>query len=164
MTSAAECIRYDEQYGHWEALGVGGQEREWLGFFPSREEAEIAAAEWAPPQKKTAPVSPRKRRKTKRAKTIEHIDGHCRIAIAPGHYALFDADDEQRVSEWWWGMANSNSNKALARGDRYDEDGAPERCLMHNLLMGKGVDKKTQVVHINGNTLDNRKSNLAVTT
>lgn len=70
-----------------------------------------------------------------------------KVAILNSNYVLVDDEDYEKVSQWKWYL---------------DKDGYPmnhKGVRMHKLIMqGRELD------HCNGNSLDNRKSNLRVTT
>lgn len=78
------------------------------------------------------------------------------IKISDGSYVLIDEDDYERVGKWKW---SANGNGYAVRNERY----APKKYrkqYLHRFIIGA---KKGQIVdHINGNTLDNRKSNLRI--
>lgn len=73
---------------------------------------------------------------------------------------LIDKDDEKKVSERSWaigahGYITSSWNKKTRK---------QENMRLHRFLLGLEKDDKRQVDHINGNKLDNRKSNLRICT
>jgi hypothetical protein len=76
-----------------------------------------------------------------------------RVFLTSGKAALVDDGDYDRVSRvrWW---VNRDSCNAYARGKI-----SGRRVLMHRFILGVS-DSKVKVDHINGDTLDNRKSNL----
>lgn len=74
---------------------------------------------------------------------------------------LIDKDDWERVKEYHWGVyKNPTSTSYYARSRIINGDVASIK--LHRFIMN--VNDKCEIVdHINGNTLDNRKSNLRVT-
>lgn len=78
---------------------------------------------------------------------------HKQITISNGLIALVDEDDYDKVSKFNWHYSSykyahtSNTRK--------------HKITMHHLIMGK-PEKGYDVDHINGNGLDNRKSNLRI--
>jgi hypothetical protein len=80
------------------------------------------------------------------------------IQLANGYTALIDEADLSIVSPHRWrGIRNLNHVYVLA-----NISGKTER--LHRFLMGLKHGEKLVVDHINGNTLDNRRSNLKVCT
>lgn len=71
-----------------------------------------------------------------------------KIPLTRGMFALVDDEDYEFLSQWKWFC---DSNNYAARGCK-------ERILMHRLInkTPEGLDTD----HINGNRLDNRRSNL----
>jgi len=83
-----------------------------------------------------------------------------RINLTQGKYAIVDNEDYDRLSKYKW-YANKNGQKFYAeRSIKINGKRTIQR--MHRLLMsspnGVGID------HINGDGLDNRKSNLRLST
>jgi hypothetical protein len=77
--------------------------------------------------------------------------GAVRVAIRGGAYALVDATDAERVTAFSWSL---DSKKRYAR--RSVRDGKNVRKVyLHHEIMGPG-----RWDHINGDGLDNRRSNL----
>ena len=78
------------------------------------------------------------------------------IPLTKGQVAIVDAED----------YALAVSRKWTAFGDRptryYARTGGKNGIAMHRMLMGVDRGDKRVVDHINGDTLDNRKSNLRI--
>lgn len=76
-----------------------------------------------------------------------------RIELTKGKTAIVDDDDFENLSKYRWYC----SNAGYAVNPKH-----PNGVFMHRILMGfeRGKSKEIFVDHINGNKLDNRKSNL----
>ena len=70
-----------------------------------------------------------------------------RIKISQNREAIVDDEDFEKVSQWKWSYHHSG----------YVVRGKPQVSL-HRLVMG--AKKRQYIDHVNGNKLDNRKSNL----
>ena len=86
------------------------------------------------------------------------------IPLTRGYFAIVDSEDFERVSEFNWHADIQRDNYIrAARNTRIpgEFENSPKRKIqyLHRFIMGNtsGV-----VDHINGNALDNRKSNLRV--
>lgn len=76
------------------------------------------------------------------------------VAVASGGVVLIDLDDHARVANWKWHLHHGRRGKTyVARRD-------PLRKIiyLHRFIMSAPAG--LQVDHINGNPLDNRRSNL----
>lgn len=83
-----------------------------------------------------------------------------RIPLTQGKYALVDDEDYDLVSPYTWGL-NKGANTFYANsriGGRKNQ----KTIIMHRLIVN--APKGKQVDHINGNGLDNRRSNLRICT
>lgn len=82
-----------------------------------------------------------------------------RIYVAKNTYAIVDDEDAERVSRYNWRPKKSNGTTYAAAHDK--RIGLDKR-LMHRLVLMPEVG---QIIdHINGNGLDNRRSNLRIAT
>ena len=88
-----------------------------------------------------------------------------KIELTLGKFAIVDADDFERVSEFKWCYNNWGTGYADRRQHIGYKDGKQIRknIYMHRFIMGV-EDSKVHVDHINHDTLDNRKSNLRLCT
>jgi hypothetical protein len=78
------------------------------------------------------------------------------IQLTKGLFATVDDDDYETLNQWKW-HASSHGHKWYAlRGARSN------RVRMHRFIVN--AENGMDVDHINGNTLDNRKSNLRICT
>lgn len=84
------------------------------------------------------------------------------IKLNTGEKVLVDAADYDIIKSYKW-------HRHVCRRTTYARawvrlyDGSRKKIFLHNILMGRGHGKYV-VDHINGNGLDNRRSNLQVTT
>jgi hypothetical protein len=83
------------------------------------------------------------------------------IPLTKGYVAIVDDIDFPVVSQFKWHFRETSKNTGYASRSVYK----PKRqaILMHRFILGI-TDSKLVVDHINGNTLDNRRSNLRVCT
>lgn len=90
------------------------------------------------------------------------IDGEVAyVQLTRGYEAIIDAADADLVSMWNWSVMRTGVDLKYAKRNRLVGDGdGPKAILLHRVIcnppLGFGVD------HINGNGLDNRRSNLRV--
>lgn len=69
-------------------------------------------------------------------------------------YALVDSDMAHLANRMWWRQKDERGYARITRDKRV--------TFMHHLVIGKEPGK--EVSHLNGNALDNRRSNLALVT
>ena len=77
------------------------------------------------------------------------------IPLTQGKQAIVDDEDFERVNQWKWCFHKGNNEKN-AYAFRFNS------IRMHRFILN--VPKGLHVDHINGDTLDNRKSNLRMCT
>lgn len=83
------------------------------------------------------------------------------IPLTRGHIAIVDAEDYEHLVQWNWSTKGRNPKRYIASRNReYVKGGQKGAIDMHRYLMGVSGVKRVQVDHINGNSLDNRRSNL----
>lgn len=76
-----------------------------------------------------------------------------------GEYTIqIDDDDYEKISQFYWHYNASKIGGPYFRGWVKIDDGIRKHVYLHRYIMDAPRDK--HVDHINGNTLDNRKSNL----
>lgn len=87
-----------------------------------------------------------------------------RIALTRGFFALVDDEDYERVAQFRWCVQSSRKgNPYVVRG--VNAGGTRRSMLMHRFIMGVDGEPATLTVdHINGDPLDNRRSNLRLCT
>ena len=84
-------------------------------------------------------------------------DGTSLIPLSRGKWAIVDTDDVPMIAEFSWAAGNQGGGFTYARG--WVEG---KKVFLHRFLLGSPNGKR--VDHINGDTLDNRRSNLRVVT
>lgn len=88
--------------------------------------------------------------------------GYINIPISLTEFAIVDAENQSLVSPHRWHMTRRCKSKGYA-ATNYKCDGIVNTLLMHRMIMGV-TDPKVFIDHSNGNTLDNRLSNLRIAT
>lgn len=82
------------------------------------------------------------------------------IELTKGHRAVIDAEDFDRVSSWKWSASVTDRGTVYAVRGGYigmrNGRGVYRRVYLHRVLMD--APQGTQVDHIDGNTLNNRRS------
>ena len=73
---------------------------------------------------------------------------------------LVDDEDFDYLNQFLWGVVGNGTHIYAARGTR-KKGQKYSKILMHRFIMNVN-DKKVMIDHVNGNTLDNRKSNLRI--
>jgi len=76
----------------------------------------------------------------------------CKIKLPGGRFAIIDAEDQGRASICKWTYSRSNNRVGYARNKRVG--------YLHRFIMQ--APEGCEVDHVNGDTLDNRKSNLRI--
>jgi hypothetical protein len=85
-----------------------------------------------------------------------------RIPLTKNEFAIVDEDLYEHLSKHkWYANTPRKGNKYAERTEL--RNGKKNRILMHRYILGESVNGK-MVDHINGNGLDNRRSNLRVCT
>src|SRR5690606_24980699 len=74
----------------------------------------------------------------------------------PSVVTIVDADDYEWLSQWVWGAQESRSGLRARRIDR--SEGRQKKIYMSRVILNAQAGE--YVDHINGDTLDNRRSNL----
>lgn len=85
------------------------------------------------------------------------------IPISKGRIAIVDAEDFAFINQWKWKYSNGRAMRTQhvgTVGNWRDGKRKDKAVMMHRVIMDapQGMD----VDHINGNPLDNRKSNLRI--
>jgi hypothetical protein len=80
-----------------------------------------------------------------------------RIELTKGYFALVDDVDYEILSYWLWHVSGSKKMKRYALRNVGNRG-----VLMHRVIMGLQFSDKEIVDHVNGNSLDNRRSNLRI--
>lgn len=88
------------------------------------------------------------------------------IHLRTGEMVLVDPEDYEYLSKFKWGNRRSRSGKGVCAVRNAPMVGGrrPSPIMMHREILGLLPGDPRKVDHINGNTFDNRKSNLRVAT
>lgn len=82
------------------------------------------------------------------------IDGSSWVQLGKEKFALVDKEDFETVSKFKWSLY-----KGYAYSQYKDDLGLLHKIQMHRIIMNV-TDQKIEIDHINGDTLNNKKSNL----
>ena len=86
------------------------------------------------------------------------------IPLTRGKWAIVDAADYEWLMQWKWNAwLDPKSGSYYAKRGIYGPE-TKETVSMHRLILGLNKGEQKEGDHINGNTLDNRRSNLRVAT
>ncbi|MFD7705597.1 AP2 domain-containing protein [Streptomyces sp. NPDC059786] len=81
----------------------------------------------------------------------------CRIEIEKGHSVIIDRADEERIAPYSWHLLRGHNGKLYAYAQTKSGP-----VYMHRLIAKTPVGRETD--HVNGDGLDNRRSNLRIAT
>lgn len=84
-----------------------------------------------------------------------------KIPLTKGLFAIVDEEDYEKLSKIKWRSLLSSKNISYAIRT-IQQNYKKENILMHRFVLNLS-DKTLHIDHINGNGLDNRKSNLRIT-
>ena len=76
------------------------------------------------------------------------------IPVYPGHIAIVDTDDHERLSKFKWTL-HQKGNCKYARRNKHHPDGRQTTILMHREILSSPM-----IDHIDGNGLNNQRTNL----
>lgn len=79
------------------------------------------------------------------------------------HTVYFDDEDLELIKQYKWGIWKSKTGKLYAFHS-WKRDGEEVSIKMHRLVMGVEHNRLPLIDHRNGNTLNNKKSNLRIVT
>lgn len=88
-------------------------------------------------------------------------DGCSKIELSRGLFVFFDSDLLEEFSKYKWYLVPNHNTCYASRFGKTEED-KKKQYKMHREIMGLGFGDRRVVDHINGNGLDNRRSNLRV--
>lgn len=88
--------------------------------------------------------------------------GVLHIPLTKGHFAIIDAEDYNFVMQWKWQSAQARPDANIYAKRTHRAIGGRKTIAMHRLIMNCPDDM--QVDHIDGNGLNNSKSNLRICT
>ncbi len=83
-----------------------------------------------------------------------------KIELTKGRFALVDDEDYEWLNQWKWWVSDGESKSYAIR--RFEKNKKSHLIFMHKLILN--VPKGMQGDHINGNSLDNQRSNLRICT
>lgn len=81
-----------------------------------------------------------------------------KIALTQGKFAIVDAVDYELLNQWKWYFCNGYAARRAKKGERIKT----ALVKMHRIIARTPQGRETD--HINGNKLDNRRSNLRICT
>jgi hypothetical protein len=85
------------------------------------------------------------------------------IPLSKGKHAIIDEEDFELISQYKWSATEPDHRRSIyARTNVKGVDGNYYTERMHRLLLGLQKGDGKIVDHVNGNGLDNRKTNLRV--
>jgi len=84
------------------------------------------------------------------------------IQLTKGLVTLVDDEDYEFLSQWKWHAHKKRNLFYAARSEYRPSDQGNTRLSMHRILLSVGP--RVQVDHQNGNTLDNQRHNLRIST
>ena len=82
----------------------------------------------------------------------------CRVSLGKGVYTITDVDYLYLFENKTWGVSGNVEHRRYVA----HRQAGHNMVRIHRLIMGLSASDKREVDHINGNTLDNRKSNLRI--
>jgi len=85
------------------------------------------------------------------------------MTVTQGQKTCVDVSDMALFDENRWNARKGKSNKFYVRSTMPTVNGKQKNILLHRVIMGI-TDPKIEVDHIDGDTLNNRRSNLRIAT
>lgn len=80
------------------------------------------------------------------------------IPLTQGKLTIVDDEDYDFLNQWKWSWLKNNWGGYAVRGTRCRKEHRQNMIYMHRFIIN--TTKGMEVDHVNGNKLDNRKSNL----
>lgn len=81
-----------------------------------------------------------------------------KIALTQGYFAVVNNRDYDFLMQWNW-VADKRKNVVYATRNQTVATNKTKKIYMHRVILGL-TDRKTHVDHIDGNGLNNRRSNI----
>lgn len=166
-------VAYDKRIGKYGARAYVGGKMKWIGTFDTVEEA-AAAAEDARRQKAQAKVKAKGKNATV---SIRYLRKRSLSAKQIGEMVQYNQDtgeffwgprplemcNSQEWFVWWHDVKVGTEIKGKVKNKRRSLSIASETFYAHDVAWAivHGRWPQTPIVHLNGNTMDNRVSNLA---
>ena len=82
------------------------------------------------------------------------------ISLSKGQIAVVDAVDFEWLSQWTWCAEWSKNTQSFYAYRHFRISGKHHRIAMHRLILGLDASDPLRGDHIDGNTLNNTRSNL----
>lgn len=84
-----------------------------------------------------------------------------KLILPKGNFALVDDEDFDYLNQFKWVTRTVYNNLKVIRFQINSEKNALKMVFLHREIM-KVFDPKIQIVHLNGDYLDNQKKNLSI--
>jgi hypothetical protein len=82
------------------------------------------------------------------------------LPLSQGRVAIVDDEDYEYLSQWKWCYNNGYASRGLTAAEKRESGRKSGKVLMHREIMGH--PKGMMIDHINGNGVNNQRSNLRI--
>lgn len=104
-------------------------------------------------------------KRVKRHDVVQPADTSIKlIALTKGQNTIVDTDDYEYLMEYNWYATWDSGSKGFYAGRNKKNSTKKNLLLLHRAIMNLSFGDGIEIDHINGNTLDNRRSNLRIAT